>query len=78
MIDAEQLLREVSVTRLLVFLEVKPQSNQYRQVYLNPERFKQMSDVVCGGPAKSEDDTVMIKVSDEVYPLPDLPDIQWD
>ena len=33
--------------RLIVFLEESPQSNIYRQVLLDDEKFKKVSDSVC-------------------------------
>ncbi len=63
-------------TRLLIFIEESPQSNKYRQVFLNEEEFKKVSFSI--GDVVSEDDgieTVIYKQSEEIYDLPDLREI---
>lgn len=61
-------------TRLIVLMESEPQSNKYRQVILDPKRFKEISDAVCGGPVSEglEEEEVQILMSEDVYDLPDL------
>lgn len=67
------ILKELSVSRLLVFLETEPQSNKYRQVILTPEQFKKMSDVICEVvDKKGDEETVSINMSIGTYLLPDL------
>ena len=61
-------------TRLIILMEHEPQSNKYRQVILDSERFKEVSDAVCGGtvPEGLEEEEVEIIMSKDVYELPDL------
>ena len=65
---------EVFNTRLLVFLEDRPQSNEYRQIFLNAEEFKKMSSSIgkVVGKEPNGNDTVEFRYSDEIYSLPDL------
>lgn len=63
-------------TRLLVFLEDAPQSNQYHQVRLTPEQFKRVSDSISNVVAKNGDDEdVEVEMSINTYTLPDLQEI---
>jgi len=67
--------------RLLVFLEEEPQSNTYRQVLLSADDYKRVSDAISieafKNPAFKEDyEQVMLALSDDIYPLPDLQGIQ--
>lgn len=63
-------------TRLLVFLEDAPQSNEYRQICVNEKQFKALSDAVCTVQSREGDDElVMIQMSEETYKLPDLQEI---
>lgn len=64
-------------TRLLVFLERGPQSNQYQQVIFNPEQFKKVSDAVCGSEATEGEEEVELMLSNDLYELPDLPEIKY-
>jgi len=60
-------------TRLLVFLEDAPQSNQYRQIILNQDQFKNLSNSIGTVVDKEGDDEqVEIEMSEEIYTLPDL------
>ena len=61
--------------RLLVFLEEEAQSNKYRQVHLNAEEFKKISDIVCGSEAKEGEEEVEVTMSLDMYDLPDLREI---
>jgi len=62
--------------RLLVFLEESPQSNEYRQVVVDPKKFKEISDAVCKVEEKEGDEElVSIRLSEEIYKLPDLREI---
>ena len=63
-------------TRLLVFLEDSPQSNQYHQIHLNEKQFKRVSDAVSNVVAKhGDDEDVEVDMSIDTYPLPDLQEI---
>lgn len=60
-------------TRLLVFLEDAPQSNQYRQVILNGSQFKRVSDAISNVVSRNGDEEdVEIEMSLDTYLLPDL------
>lgn len=64
--------------RMLVFLETEPQSNEYKQVSLSPEQYKKVSkDIVTKfvGRLDNKRDTCEVILSEEVYKLPDLPDM---
>lgn len=66
-------LDDLTIMRLLLFLETGPQTNHYQQVILTAEEFKQMSmqlGTVTATNGTKQD--VTIALSDEVYPLPDL------
>lgn len=73
----DTLFFELYGLRLLVFLENKPQSNKYRQVFLGPKEFKKVSFNI--GKVKEKLDKGMrlveSKFSEEVYDLPDLKEI---
>ncbi len=63
-------------TRLLVFLEDSPQSNQYHQVRLTPAQFKVVSDSISNVVGRNGDDEdVEIEMSVDTYTLPDLQEI---
>lgn len=63
-------------TRLLVFLEDSPQSNQYHQVILNPTQFKRVSDAISNVVGRNGDDEdVEMELSVDTYKLPDLQEI---
>lgn len=63
-------------TRLLVFLEDSPQSNQYHQIHLTESQFKRVSDSVCDVKSRNGDDEdVEVEMSIETYKLPDLQEI---
>ncbi len=65
-------------TRLLVFLEDAPQSNQYHQIYLNKKQFKRVSDAVSNVVARhGDDEDVEVEMSIDTYPLPDLQEIYY-
>lgn len=58
---------------MLLFLEVNPQSNKYRQVLITPEEFKTISLSLGQITSKNGDDEhVSMDVSEEIYDLPDL------
>lgn len=64
---------ELYEQRMLVFIETSPQSNEYRQVHLNKEQFKKVSDDICVSvkPADRHGiEEVEIEESDETYFLP--------
>lgn len=77
--DEFDLYTELYGIRLLIFMEQEPQSNNYRQVLLNPEQFKTLSltlgEVVSQVGSKQE---VELNFSDETYTLPDLQEIHED
>lgn len=75
---SKELLDELYGTRLLCFLEEEPQSNNYRQVILNSEQFKNFS--LSLGKVTDQngnDQTVEFQMSEEIYKLPDLPEIYY-
>lgn len=74
-------------TRVLVFLENKPQSNKYHQVLLSPEMYKAMTATICKPASESfplerneegrfapQIEMKEIKTSEEEYTFPDLPE----
>lgn len=64
--------------RMLLFLEVEPQSNQYAQVILSPEEYKRVS--AAFGTIVDKDgaqEQVKTMCSEETYTLPDLEDIDY-
>lgn len=68
---------EIYSTRLLVFMEIEPQSNKYNQVYFDEENFKKVS-LQIGKIVGKEDsglDRVELSSSEEEYTLPDLKQI---
>lgn len=67
-------LTEIYCLRTLVFLETEPQSNKYNQVLLNSEMFKKMTDIISKKIKSGEIEEREIKLSEEIYPLPDLPE----
>lgn len=73
-----ELSSEIYSQRMLVFLEISPQSNQYRQVLLTPKQYKKVSDSIFIKLIEKKPDgkqIVEIEESDEIYTLPDLMDI---
>lgn len=74
----EQKLNEYDIygTRLLLFVEIDPQSNTYRQVCLSAEEFKNVSlafgKVVSREGNKQE---IELQMSEETYDLPDFPEM---
>ena len=58
--------KELNTIRLLVFIESEPFSNKYYQVFLNSDQFKRLSEKIPFEENKG------LKVSDEIYVLPDL------
>ena len=70
---------EVYSTRLLVFIETHPQTNEYHQVFLDKKQFKKVSDAIIISVKRVEglsyDEEVELFWSTESYPLPDLKEI---
>lgn len=63
-------------TRLLVFIEDAPQSNEYHQVHLNETQFKRVSDAISNVVGRNGDDEdVEVEMSIDTYKLPDLQEI---
>lgn len=65
-------------TRMLVFIEEEPQSNKYRQVLLNAEQFKKVSDSIIKIEKQADEngqEIVSFDQSEESYTLPDLKEI---
>ncbi len=68
-------------TRLLVFLEKEPLSNEYSQVMLDPEQFKHFSFSLGKIVARHDPsdprkiDKVAVDITPETFKLPDLPQI---
>lgn len=67
---------ELNKTRLLLFFEVEPHSNQYNQVLLTAEQFKKVSDdiVIIKGRYPNGNEMVELETSTYTYTLPDLPE----
>lgn len=64
---------DVYELRMLVFVEVEPQSNLYNHVLLNPEQYKKISDAIYEVTSQDGDRQVgKLETSVEVYPMPDL------
>lgn len=64
--------------RLLVFLEVSPQSNKYQQVLFTPEEFNRVSQsigTVVATEGKKQD--VELQLSNQIYDLPDVMEHYW-
>lgn len=67
--------------RLLIFLEIEPQSNKYNQILLNKDSFKQLSDKMAEifkavpDPEREGKEIMQLTVSEEVYSLPDIQSI---
>ncbi len=74
MIDFNELENEIYGIRLIVLLETSPQSGKYRQVRLNPERFKNVSMAISTGTPEE----AILDIGDEIIPLPDLQQIRYD
>lgn len=69
---------ELYGVRLLVFQETEPQSNKYRQVLLDKEQFKKVSfdtSKLTGKKIMDNIDECTVMLSDEIYTLPDLKEI---
>lgn len=72
-------IQELYSTRLLIFLEDAPQSNNYHQIILNGEEFKTVSLTI--GKILSKNgvmENVQVQMSEETYKLPDLREIEGD
>lgn len=71
--------QELYSIRTLVFQETEPQSNKYKQIIFTPEEFKRTAETIGKIIKKSTDeshiDIIEVTLSDEVYMLPDLPEI---
>lgn len=76
--EIREFVNGVYGTRLLIFLETKPQSNQYHQILLNEEEFKKVSMTLgknTGAKDTNGNDIIELYHSKEIYPLPDLEEI---
>lgn len=78
--EQNQLEVEINELRLLVFLEVEPQSNKYNQVLLTSEQFKKVSDGIVVEKVPTLDmkdgfESWTNYQSEEEYVLPDLQSI---
>lgn len=75
-------ISELYVTRLVCFIETEPQSNKYRQVILNSEQFKKVSDAICTIEKDKDEkgmELVSFRESEEIYDLPEeLKDIHYE
>ncbi len=61
--------------RILVFMETKPQSNEYNQVILTPKAFKGMTEAISRRTGKTLApgiEETLIDTSKAKYKLPDL------
>lgn len=64
--------------RTLLFMETEPQSNKYRQVELTAEEFKNVNMSYgknTGAIIREGVNEVELHLSEEIYDLPDLPEI---
>ncbi len=72
----DEILSGLYEQRLLVFLEVEPQSNKYNQILLGREQFKEVSEAISKTFKAVRDkdgmDRMIIASSVEEYTLPDL------
>lgn len=66
---------ELYTIRTLIFLETKPQSNEYHQVMLDQETFKKVTEVMSTLVKEGDIQEVSLDLSEETYKLPDLQDI---
>lgn len=69
---------EIYGLRVLVFLELEPQSNKYQQVMLDADQFKKVSmamSVATGREIRDGIDEAKTYLSEETYELPDLKEI---
>ena len=61
--------------RVLVFMEIEPQSNKYYQILLTPDMYKNMTATIAhptGKLTESGLDEYALNTSEEEYVLPDL------
>ncbi len=69
---------ELYSTRVLIFIETKPQSNIYKQLLLTKEEFKNITSNI-GKVVKEKDkngvEIIELNESRETYKLPDLQEI---
>ncbi len=69
----DELAFQLYEMRMLVFLEIAPQSNKYRQVLLSPKEYKKMS--FSFGEFKKRKDSKFdssVMCSEKIFDLPDL------
>lgn len=69
---------ELYAQRTLVFIEIEPQSNQYRQVLVEAEQYKELTKLISTYKRKTLNNNieeVEVDLSEQVYTLPDLHDI---
>lgn len=66
---------EIYSTRMLIFIEDEPQSNQYHQLILTEDEFKKTAMTIGRVVKTGEVETVELQESEELYTLPDLPEI---
>lgn len=72
--NAQEIGSLIYEQRVLVFIEIEPQSNQFRQVLLDNEQFKKVT-TLFGTLLKTDEkglEHYEMKESDEIYNLPDL------
>jgi hypothetical protein len=74
---ADALAAAVYSLRMLVFLETGPQTNQYRQVFLDFEEYKRVSFSLGSLVGSIENGTIasQVRLSEKEYKLPDLREI---
>ena len=71
-------IQDLYTQRVLVFLETEPQSNIYAQVILNIDQYKKITTNIgraVKAANKNNIEHYHVELSDEHYPLPDLPDV---
>lgn len=79
-------MEELYTTRLILLMETEPQSNEYRQVRLNEEQFRKMSDAladtfrdrsipVSKAQAAIHGQPFFLPMGDDIIKLPDVPEV---
>lgn len=76
--EVSEIYEEFTITRLLCFLETAPQSNKYQQILLNKDEFNKFSQSLgtVTKQHKNGKQDISIRLSEEVYELPDLQEIK--
>jgi len=71
----DELVTELYETRLIFMVETDPQTNKYRQIILNNEEFKQVSDLLANIFRKKyntkDNESFEVLEGEEIVTLPD-------